>query len=377
MALQDLTPQLRTRLSRVERAVGLFVMLATALLLAGFAYYTYHMAERKGWFLTKLPFHTFLRSANGLKIGDPIKLLGFDAGEITRIEAMPPFSDYGNVYIEFIVKWPHYGYIWDDSRTKVTPADFLGKRYLELIPGGASLGTNLQAAARLHPSYKEENGKITGMWDDKDGKFVPYKPGGKGYTLMADEAPAVMEVLGQVATEVKNALPGVLNLTNQLNQILANSVRVTAQIDALVAGAQPAVSNLTAITANLREPKGAFGEWLLPTNVHQQLLSTLASADKAFTNAQLNLDQVSTNLNLALDGITPILENLANLTSNLNAQVQANSNILGEISAIVMHTDDLVQGLKHHWLLRSAFKGTNRPALHPPSDFKPGKLQKP
>src|SRR5580765_7357512 len=34
--VQDLTPQLRTRLSRVERAVGIFVSVATLLLLAGF-----------------------------------------------------------------------------------------------------------------------------------------------------------------------------------------------------------------------------------------------------------------------------------------------------------------------------------------------------
>ena len=39
MALQDLTPQLRTRLNRMERAVGWFVLLATALLIFGFAYY--------------------------------------------------------------------------------------------------------------------------------------------------------------------------------------------------------------------------------------------------------------------------------------------------------------------------------------------------
>ena len=38
MALQDLTPQLRTRLSRMERAVGWFVALAMALLAFGFVY---------------------------------------------------------------------------------------------------------------------------------------------------------------------------------------------------------------------------------------------------------------------------------------------------------------------------------------------------
>ena len=38
MALQDLTPQLRTRLSRMEKAVGWFVTLAMALLVFGFDY---------------------------------------------------------------------------------------------------------------------------------------------------------------------------------------------------------------------------------------------------------------------------------------------------------------------------------------------------
>ena len=53
---------------------------------------------------------------------------------------------------------------------------------------------------------------------------------------------------------------------------------------------------------------------------------------------------------------------LADITSNLNAQVQANTNMLSSISKIVVDTDDFVQGLKRHWLLRSAFKkATNAP----------------
>src|SRR5437660_9987655 len=75
MALQDLTPQLRTRLSRMERAVGWFVLLATGLLVFGFGYYAYHTAERKGWFKTKAPFFTFADRATGLKVGDPVNLM--------------------------------------------------------------------------------------------------------------------------------------------------------------------------------------------------------------------------------------------------------------------------------------------------------------
>jgi hypothetical protein len=63
------------------------------------------------------------------------------------------------------------------------------------------------------------------------------------------------------------------------------------------------------------------------------------------------------------ENLSRSLDNLANLTSNLNSQVQVNTNILSEISRAVVDADDLVQGLKRHWLLRSAFrtKPTNAP----------------
>ena len=44
MPVQDLTPQLRTRLSRLERWVGIFVTLATLLVLVGLGFYIRQMA---------------------------------------------------------------------------------------------------------------------------------------------------------------------------------------------------------------------------------------------------------------------------------------------------------------------------------------------
>src|SRR5947209_13566910 len=135
MALQDLTPQLRTRLSRMERAVGWFVLMAAAVLVFGFGYYVYTTAESKGWFKTKAPYFTFVDRATGLKVGDPVTLMGFDVGKITRITAQPPWDPY-NVYIEFVVESPFYGYLWSQgSQAKVTSADFLGKRAIEVTKG--------------------------------------------------------------------------------------------------------------------------------------------------------------------------------------------------------------------------------------------------
>jgi hypothetical protein len=108
----------------------------------------------------------------------------------------------------------------------------------------------------------------------------------------------------------------------------------------------------------LRE-SGSFGDWLLGTNAHHHLSATLENANTTVTHAD-------TNLNTLFENLARSLDNLAGITSNLNTQVQANTNILGSISQAVVDADDLVQGLKRHWLLRSAFRSkTNAPPRSP------------
>jgi hypothetical protein len=59
--------------------------------------------------------------------------------------------------------------------------------------------------------------------------------------------------------------------------------------------------------------------------------------------------------------------------------VDINTNILSEISTLIINTDDMIQGLKRHWLLRSAFKAkaTNAPApIRPPAQSPKGASQR-
>ncbi|PYI84559.1 MAG: hypothetical protein DME26_13030 [Verrucomicrobia bacterium] len=337
MPLQDLTPQLRTRLSRLERLVGLFITVAAVLLVFGFTYYVREMGRRKGWFVKKVPYFTFVQNATGLKVGDPVKLMGFDAGEIIEIIPQPPDDPYFNVYIRFLIREPYYGYLWEHSRAKVTAADFLGHRYIEVTKGTNGAAT-----------YLETNKTVVAVWDEKQDKYVPFTKETKGYYLLPDESPALTERLERVVTMVEVALPSILTLTNTLTRVLTNAESLTGHADELILWARPVVTNLAAITENIRDPNGSLGRWLIPTNLSQQLTGTLASADATLHTAQTNLSLLSSNLNVSL-------ENLANLTGNLNAQIQANSLILGEISDLVSRTDEMVQGLKRHWLLRSSF----------------------
>jgi hypothetical protein len=414
MALQDLTPQLRTRLSRMERAVGWFVFVATALLLFGFGYYLYHTAERKGWFKIKAPFFTYLQSSAGLNVGDPVVMMGFAVGQITGVAPQKPYERH-NVKVDFEIIDPFFRYLWTGgSYVKVNTADFLGKRQLEVTratngyalvvtqpvfvktidelkqwvteePGQWQLSqdvfgadsnlvfgayttldeSNLQVLAGMNLAsnsvYAYNNTvnrkHIVASWDGRYHHYKIFKPGDETAYMHAVESPPVSDQLQAMILQVQQALPNVLALTNKISAVLDNTANATSNLNATVVEARPLLTNFAVLSSQLREP-GGLGVWMLGTNGALQTQSVVANVDT----------------NLLLLSLT--LDHLADITSNLNAQVQANTNMLGVVSKTVGDADNFVQGLKRHWLFRSAFKKENKGTTNaPPGNSLPPKMR--
>jgi len=386
VALQDLTPNLRTRLNRVEHVVGVFVLLAALLLIGGFCYYVYYTAQKKGWLEVKAPFFCYVDSAAGLTEGQPVKMMGFNVGEITRITAEAPGSGY-NVYVEFIIRSNYIGYMWTDSKVKLGAGDLLGNRSLEVLKGNWGGGWTNADGTTVQAIYKIEDNDITavitnhapGQWS-----YVPYTEDTPPYFMDILEDPALTERAGSIIGMAESALPGLLSLTNQVLQVLDSASLavsnlnerildfepILTNLNAVVTAFRPAATNISLITANLTNANGGLGQWMLPTNLNQETALTLASARQTLTNAQQALTNLSTALRVVdsavantdtnvaslLHKIGLSLENVANITSNLNHQVTHNTNVLSEISSLIRNTDTFIQGLKRHWLLRGSFK---------------------
>lgn len=433
MALQDLTPELRTRLNRLEQWAGWFVLMALVLLFCGLGYYLYHTAQRKGWFVVKARYFTLLDRATGLRVGDPVKLMGFDVGQITRIEAQPPDDFYYNVYVEFEVRTPYYGYLWTTgSRVRVTSADLWGRRELEVTKGTggtptyifhplremslAELGqlSNLDNWQLAEDIYDPEEPRIlipaltsmrpevlhelralgrqnvrvldtretrrwmTGIWNDREGRYDPYSPRSKPYWLRAEETPALTERLDHLVQQVESALPGLLALTNDLRSALAELGASSRELQARLNELAPAIEHFTALAAQLRG-EGALGAWLLEPPARAHLQAALATTPGTLAQARQLLSQADQSLARVTDELARTLEHVAAITANLRQQVEANTNLVSSISDAIVHVDDLVQGLKRHWLLRSAFRQKaplgqpaepqdRRPALRSPND---------
>jgi hypothetical protein len=326
-------------------------------------------------------------------------------GQITGIQAMPP-GDKRNVRVAFEIRADnnadYFRYIWrDGSYVKVNAADFLGKRQLEItrgtngpaivvtqpgvwktIPeleqlvavetnrwqlyqevcdensnvvfGAYTLLTqsNLERIAELKPptnsifvydntvNYK----RIVASWDNRVHRYVNFAPDHDTAWLRTVETPPISDQLQAMVLQVQQAVPNILALTNKIAAVLDNAATATSNLNVTLVETRPMLTNFAIISAELREPGGPL-LWALGTNGNEQLQGSL-------TNVNALLGHTDTNL-------AALLINLANITSNLNAQVQANSNILSSVSKIVVDTDNFVQGLKRHWLLRSAFKQEN------------------
>jgi ABC-type transporter Mla subunit MlaD len=389
----DLTPQLRTRLSRVERAVGVFVLLATLLLAGGFAWYVRQTALRKGWFLTKARYYTLLDSATGLKVGDPVMLMGFTVGEITRITGQPP-EDFYNVYVEFTVREPYFGYLWTGgSKVRVSPADFLGKRTLEVTKGtnylpthlvwpirtyalreAAALATNPAVAARrdqllvdhvrdpasltnpaaprwltLRPLDEEviaalaaegrETVRVadrsqtaegfTAVWDLRRDEYVPYTAATPPYFLPPDEAPALSDRLVAIIQQTESAL------TNQVAATLEHLANLTSNANRAVVEATPLLSNLAVISGQLRDPDGSLGRWVLPPELHAQLRAASTNANTLLADARgalTNTSRVLTNASVVLSAAQ----------TNLGELVAALQPPLAQLTAIVSNLNTQV-----------------------------------
>jgi ABC-type transporter Mla subunit MlaD len=390
----------------MERGVGWFVFLATLVLLFGFGYYLYNVAAQRGWFVTKAKFHIYVDTSTGLSVGDPVTIMGFSVGHITSVVPQPP-HDRHNVKVEFEVFVPYFRYIWSEgSFVKVNPAGFLNQREIEVTrgtngyaicvtqpitvftnlddlkadvdsqPGQWQLAqeiydpksnlvfraytwltdSNLERIGALHlPTVTAYNNResdkpyIVAWWRPHAHAYEGFTSNIETAWLPVVETPPVADRLQAMIGQVQEALPNFLALTNQLIRILGNTANATSNLNQTVMQTHPLLNHADTFISRL------------DTNLNISIVET----HPLLTNANELVGNLNTN-------VTATLVNLAMITSNLNAQVQANSNMLGGIAKTIHDYDTFIQGLKRSWLLRHLYKNeTNTPPAQAPSSSQP------
>ncbi|MEI6340561.1 MAG: MlaD family protein [Verrucomicrobiota bacterium] len=378
MGLKDLTPQLRTRMGRVEWYVGLFLGTTALLMLLAFALYLKRTAKARGWFVIDVPYFTYLPDASGLKPGSPVNLMGFKVGEVTEVTAINLEErlswDYlatngFNVFVGFRIRaddrseFP--GYVASDATIRISgfPVDLMGGTALEVRQGTGKGTLTYGKTAQGKPGVLMAKFAFAPPGADRTNQFLRYEPvkGSKGYFLRLDEAetlvaqaqrvvgrleriaatvddrlPAMLAELQQTLEVTRGALPGI---TNQVGQVL-ETARLT--LPGLTNNLDAVLANTRDLTAQLRDT------WPMLTNTLD--LTLLASR------------QLVTNIN----GVIPTLASNVNVTfTNVNVLLSRDTNITANTSLLVSNIN---QVLTRHWLFRSAFPkpGATPSTVHAP-----------
>lgn len=376
MALQDLTPQLRTRLRKVEWMVVLFLGGTALLLLGSLGGFIFRTGEARGWWVDEVPYYTYVDDATGIKVGTPVHMMGFKVGEVTKVDALP---------LDQLRRWDYYqtnqfrafvgfkvrdkepsrypGYISSDSRVKLGgfPVEIAGGVVLEVSVGsmsGTLTTTNLGGGRIGVLSDKFAYDELSGKKDSPNRRYLPLSESKTGYYLPLDQSETllaqVQQVLAKVrgiGTKVDAALPG---LTEELYLTLTNVHAITEQLRPNVGppGALGAMVLPTNLVARFGQP-GGLGDLILPTHLNAQLTATLAAVPGTLSN----LDQRTASLGALITNLVKGTAPLGNAITNLDLTMDdMRSNTVPQATALLRTLDSFVEGMKRHWLFRGAFK---------------------
>ncbi len=374
MALQDLTPQLRTRLHKVEWMVMSFLVGALLLIAGSVTWFIRATGEARGWWITQVPYYTYVAQGTGIKVGTPVQLMGFKVGQVTQVEPVNldlrrSWDYYAtnnfNVYVAFTVHEPYPGYIGTDSRVTI------GGFPIE-IAGGLTLDISVGSPNAVVTVTNLPGGKMGVLWDkfayapdslDRTNKLLKYGPitnGNKGYYLAPDQSETLVAQAGRIMAKV-DRVSGVIDLalprmTNRIENLLA-------RVDSIAQKVEPVIGQ-----------PGGIGSLLVPTNLnarldtvlldlHEQserLVPTIAKVNRTLDTAQ----QTSAEVKPLLQQIQSTVVQVHETVKVLQAKV-GETNLLYNVSRLANNAAQLSETtdylFRHHWLFRSAFR-TNSPS---------------
>jgi len=211
----------------VEKKVGLFFIVG--FLILGLLL---EVGEKWNPFEKNVPYHTYLSSITGLKIGDPVRLAGVDVGRITNISVL---SD--KIKIDFDVKPGTV--IKKDSVAMLRLTNLLGGQFL-----GLSFGS--PAAPALPP----------------DG------------TVQGKDVANIDVIVDNVSDLTKDAKVLINNLNRNQDEVLK---KVSAMLDENRGNLKGTISNINSITGKLDRGDGSLALLLNDRKLYDDASSTLSS----------------------------------------------------------------------------------------------------
>ncbi len=244
-----------------EKKVGLFFIVSMIILGA-----LLEVGEKWNPFEKQIRYRTYLSSVTGLKLGDPVRLVGVDIGRIKEINVRDE-----NVEIVFDVK-PGTR-IRTDSVASLRLTNLLGGQFLNISMGSPQAPT-LEPGSTL---YGKDSANIDVIVDN--------------VSDLTKDAKSLINNLNKNQDEVLKKISAILDENRgNLHQSVANFRSITDKFDrgdgslalllndkALYANANEAAQNLKNISAKIDRGDGTVGKLINDPTLYNDAQATLAS----------------------------------------------------------------------------------------------------
>ncbi|MBN1410689.1 MAG: MCE family protein [Spirochaetales bacterium] len=333
---------MKLKISFIEQLVGLFIILAILGIVAIFIF----LGVNQRWFTKSYYFKSRFLSGNGLEVGMPITLKGFEVGKLSKITLDPLVR---LVDVDF--------YIYEDFYENICKPNSV----IEIAVSPIGLGTSLM----FHPGHDEDN-KLPPL---AEGSFiVSYRLGGRelidqGLTdryATDDSIGALITNVGPIIQEVEQLLysinTGIMpevqkaittgDRTTKIGAIVSDIQGITTHTNNLIAELddeiKKVVKDISVITGGFakvaEDPKGIITTLLDPKG---SIKTILDDNNVLYKNIEVSL--------IKIKNIISELESFARFITNMTPQI---TGILEQGRQALDQGQDVLEALKNNPLLR-------------------------
>lgn len=338
--------QMYFRIKHFDRYVGIFVILALALVVATLVF----IARGQKWFEKRYHYSVVFNRVHGLKPGTGVTISGMGIGNVKSLSLNPQ----SKVALTLEILETYKDYIRKDSQATII-SGLLGGKTVEvtvgspeqpLLPVGGTLAS--QEPKELMDILKE----------------IDVKAPLKKVDEALDNLKSVTEKLNNPRGELFTLLKNVEFITAQLKNGQGNvgailqDQRMHAEITAALESISRSAANVEEITKNASN----FSRDL--PKVTAEVDRTLKEIPKIIEDvkkASADLPKVMEHVQKATEDAPAIAENVKDITKDVKVITGNVKKAAPEIPGLLTTTHEsveeaekLIQGLKNHWLLRGS-----------------------
>jgi phospholipid/cholesterol/gamma-HCH transport system substrate-binding protein len=331
---------MKFRIKYAQQVVGFFLLASVLALVAVLVF----MGANQRLFARNYSFFSRFNSAEGITVGMPVKLKGFEIGKVTGFELT--YSNRVRVNID----------IYSDYITKIRPDSVIDLAVATLGIGGGAI--NLFPGTNMLPAM-EENSFLPSTDSTLGKSFVALNMVDKPQVndqikgILDQVAPLLADLrttsnsVTRVLTDVSTAVEGKSN--NQIAGLLTEARSTMAQLTTIVstsagnandlmAGLNSISKRVDSLMAQVQDPKGLIPKLFDP----QGSLKTLLDDKNVLFNQITSI----------LGQVNSTLVEVKGLTAYLNRSTPQISSLVEDARQTIKKTGDVMEGLSNNPILR-------------------------